>query len=559
MANSYNDYTVPSNISTTTVFATPPYLEGRAATDISVTVAGTTLTTSQYTVSGTSILFNQSYLPTVGQSVRVSRQTSRDVRLTDFSDASLLTADALDNDSNQLFYMAQEAVDSAERTDFGAQTFYSSGTTDPSTPYTGDLFFNSQTGLLKVYNGSAWESVNNRGHKQTFAISGSTTVFTPSNSVDANTLVFLNGVLLVKGSGSNGDYTTSSTQVTLNVAVTSGVVEIVSFPNAAFVGTVNAVDGNFSGNITCDDIICDDLTTASLSLTYDSSSLGFGSAKTILRETGNGDFRIEGQDLQLNVSDASSPSFANGLVYKRIDCEAGSTGSVELYHGASDLKLETTAEGINVIGGINTDLLTLDRVNTASEGGQLNFAKAVDNTNAWYIDVYGNAADNTKMRFVKTTDSLSRLEIVDEGINVKGTVTCDEVLNITSDGASADPRPQIKLYNNNADGLPNEKLGQTLYYGKNAAATPATVNFGWQEMKAVVVTEGSEKAEMNFYVRNASAHVKALSLQTDGISVTGTVTPSGGYKSSDGTAGYTGSASASATLTIKDGLIVAVS
>jgi hypothetical protein len=50
-----------------------------------------------------------------------------------------------------------------------------------------------------------------------------------------------------------------------------------------------------------------------------------------------------------------------------------------------------------------------------------------------------------------------------------------------------------------------------------------------------------------------------LQVGATGIDVTGTVTASGGYKSSDGTAGFTGSASASATLTIKDGLIVAVS
>ena len=55
------------------------------------------------------------------------------------------------------------------------------------------------------------------------------------------------------------------------------------------------------------------------------------------------------------------------------------------------------------------------------------------------------------------------------------------------------------------------------------------------------------------------ANAKKLETTATGIAVTGTVTPSGGYKSSDGTAGYTGSASASATLTIKNGLIVAVS
>ena len=73
-------------------------------------------------------------------------------------------------------------------------------------------------------------------------------------------------------------------------------------------GNVAAVDGNFSGDITCDDIICDDLTTSSLSLTH-TTPFGFISGKTILRETASGDFRIEGEDLQLNVSDGLFPFF----------------------------------------------------------------------------------------------------------------------------------------------------------------------------------------------------------------------------------------------------------
>lgn len=549
MANSYIDYTGNGSLTT---FTTPPYL---AQAHLVVSVDGITKTLgTDYTVNtnSTSLVFTTA--PEASAKIRISRNSSQNERLTDYSNASLLTAEQMDTDANQLFYMAQEAADTAASTDFAAQTFYTSATTTPASGNVGDLFFNTTTGLLSVYSGTAWNAVNSRGDKQTFAISTSTTVFTPNNPVDDNTLVFLNGVLLVKGASSAGDYTTTTTQVTLNTAVTSGVVEIVSFPNAAFVGTVNAVDGVFSGDLTANT-----LNTATLSTTYQPFSAGYFTAYTRLRETGNGSFRLEGEGVQINVSDGTATNFSNDVIYKRIDCTGGSTNGVELCHGTGATKLETTDGGINVIGGINADLLTLDRVNTASEGGQLNFAKAIDNTDAWYIDVYGDAADNTKMRFVKTTDSLSRLEIIDEGVNVKGSVTCDEVLNISSDGASSDPRPQIKLYNNNADGLPNEKLGQTLYYGKNAAATPATVNFGWQEMRAAVVTEGSEKGEMNFYVRNANSHVKALSLQTDGIDVTGAVTPSGGYKSSDGTAGYTGSASASATLTIKDGLIVAVS
>jgi hypothetical protein len=46
-----------------------------------------------------------------GQSVRISRSSSRDTRITDFQDAQSLTEAALDFDARQNFYVAQEAFD----------------------------------------------------------------------------------------------------------------------------------------------------------------------------------------------------------------------------------------------------------------------------------------------------------------------------------------------------------------------------------------------------------------------------------------------------------------
>tara|TARA_B110000967_G_C18768694_1_gene501876 strand:+ start:73 stop:984 length:912 start_codon:yes stop_codon:yes gene_type:complete len=267
MANSYNDYTVPSNISTTTVFTSPPYLEGRAATDISVTVAGTALSTSQYAVSGTSILFNQGYLPTIGQSVRVSRQTSRDVRLTDFSDASLLTADALDNDSNQLFYMAQEAVDTASETNLLGTTLYTTGGTNPTTSVVGALFFNTSTKVLAIWDGTNWVGVTTSIDRQTFlgsAMTSSTTYtnykyFVTPQDINLNTLVFLNGVKLnvtaislppTDGTAGTQDYyrgasVTFDNYVYIRSPQDTDVVEVIHLTNTVG-GSITSVDGNVS-------------------------------------------------------------------------------------------------------------------------------------------------------------------------------------------------------------------------------------------------------------------------------------------------------------------------
>ena len=397
MAYSYTEHTVSGSITTSTIYTAPPYLEGRGSTDIKVTVNGSLkIQGLHYELASTAVTFNAGYLPYHGQTIRITRSSSQATRLNDYADASLLTADTLDADANQLFFIAQEALDTASETNLAASTFYSSGTSAPSSGTAGDLFFNTSTGLLQVYTGSAWESVNNRGTKQTFAISTSTTVFTPSTPVDDNTLVFLNGVLLVKGAGSAGDYTTSSTQVTLNTAVSSGVVEVVTFPNAT--------NNTFTGTITADGLTVDAGT---------SDTIG-----TIISSTGSA---------QLNVQ-----SMAN-----------------------------TAGDNYGIIEVSGTD------------GGYIDIAKP----NAASYDL--------------------RIQHIDEN--------------------------------------------NSLLVAKNSNLIMQVQNTD----RAVILKHGANSPK--------------LTTTTTGINVTGTVTPSGGYKSSDGTAGFTGSASASATLTIKDGLIVAVS
>lgn len=224
MANSYIDYVANGSLTT---FTTPPYLE---KVHIIVTVDGVIKTLdTDYSIANNTNAVVFGTAPVAAAKIRISRSSSPNQRLTDYNDASLLTADAMDRDANQLFFLSQEAVDSAERTDFGAQTFYSSGTTDPSTANTGDLFFNNQTGFLKVYNGSAWVIVNTIETKTVFTTpSSGERTFTTSATLGTNTFVFLNGVKLVEG-GSN-DYTLSGASVVLTAddPSTAYVLEVIN-------------------------------------------------------------------------------------------------------------------------------------------------------------------------------------------------------------------------------------------------------------------------------------------------------------------------------------------
>jgi hypothetical protein len=100
-------YAVHTGNGSNRLFSIPfPYLD---KAHISVTVDGN-LTTAFTWVSASQILMNSA--PAGGVSVRISRDSSRNQRLTNFQDAQVLTEAQLDFDANQLFYVAQEAFDS---------------------------------------------------------------------------------------------------------------------------------------------------------------------------------------------------------------------------------------------------------------------------------------------------------------------------------------------------------------------------------------------------------------------------------------------------------------
>ena len=192
MALSYNEYTADG---TQTLFASKPYLqEGHLV----VAVGGVIQAPSAYTVSGTAVTFNTA--PANLSRVRVGRNTSQSLRLTDYSDASLLTADVLDADANQLFFMTQEAIDTASETNLAGVTFYNSSATAPAAPVVGDLWYDTYNKYLKVYNGTEWQLATPSNETLTFE-----TFFTEGSysyinvaGLNKDVFVFLNGVKQVK-------------------------------------------------------------------------------------------------------------------------------------------------------------------------------------------------------------------------------------------------------------------------------------------------------------------------------------------------------------------------
>jgi hypothetical protein len=176
MALSYTEYVADGS---TSMFPSKLYLRPE---HLVVTVDAIIQPNSAYIVEQTQVTFNTP--PPDGAVVRIGRNTSQEGRLTDYRDGSLLTADVLDNDAFQLFYMAQEALDVA----IDIMPLRSS----------------YEERLLALENSVAsFVSLNGGGSgapsRNTFNVNITNSVFITSFDLVSTTLVFLNGVLLANG------------------------------------------------------------------------------------------------------------------------------------------------------------------------------------------------------------------------------------------------------------------------------------------------------------------------------------------------------------------------
>ena len=106
MANSFVRYT--GNGSTTQYAVSFTY---RDQADITVTINGVATTAFTWNASGTQITFNSA--PASASAIEIRRRTSQTSRLVDYAAGSVLTENDLDTDSNQAFFMGQEAIDDA--------------------------------------------------------------------------------------------------------------------------------------------------------------------------------------------------------------------------------------------------------------------------------------------------------------------------------------------------------------------------------------------------------------------------------------------------------------
>jgi hypothetical protein len=189
--------------------------------------------------------------PANGAEVVVKRVTPISSRLVDYTDGSTLVAADLDTDSLQHLYTEQELTDSIGPLSNLRALYYGAYSTDPGVdPFgqaldQGDLYYNTQTKVIRVWNGTNWNDANVATlyvrWKKT-AVGGETTLSAGDDTSQVLTYtpgyeqVYLNGALLTRGV----DYTaTNGSSITGLVALTAGdIVEVLGLNNVT-VGSVS--------------------------------------------------------------------------------------------------------------------------------------------------------------------------------------------------------------------------------------------------------------------------------------------------------------------------------
>ena len=219
MPNSYVEITSNGSASQALAFSFP-YLN---QTDIGVTVDGVTqnLTTHWSFATTQSIVFVSH--PANGAVIRISRTTPSATRVVDFQDGSVLSEADLDNSADQIFFIAQEAADTAAQsiildTDgkWEAQSKPIKNVTNPT---------NAQDAVTKNYLENTWLSTSDKTQLNNLNTTNLNTVAGSVSNVNTVAGAITNVNTVAGKSTEIGLLGTSDAVADMNTLGTSAIVE----------------------------------------------------------------------------------------------------------------------------------------------------------------------------------------------------------------------------------------------------------------------------------------------------------------------------------------------
>tara|TARA_B100000963_G_scaffold359221_2_gene385896 strand:- start:2259 stop:4106 length:1848 start_codon:yes stop_codon:yes gene_type:complete len=221
MANSFVRYTGNGS---TTAYSIP--FSYRSTADLTVTLAGVATTAFTLNAAGTTVTFNTA--PANNVAIEIRRRTSQGTKLVDYASGSVLTESDLDTDSDQAFFMSQEAIDDAgDVIKIDATNFQWNATNKRITNVANPT--SDQDVATKHYLENTWLSSSDKANINTLA--GITNLGTlASNETNINTVATNNTNVTNVGSNINNVNTVANNMASVNTVATD-IAKVITVAN----------------------------------------------------------------------------------------------------------------------------------------------------------------------------------------------------------------------------------------------------------------------------------------------------------------------------------------
>ena len=199
----------------------------------------------------------------------------------------------------------------------------------------------------------------------------------------------------------------TATPVTITNTLTASSVSVSGNLNAT--GTVTAAGITSTQNINCSYVLAKGVQITNTGQDANVEITGDGNVYIDLKKPATDDYDLristDGTSSRLNCG-LTGPLYLNDVSPQNVFAASGG-GNLVVGTGSAIAKL-------TVHGDVRLDSngkLFLGRMNSTSEGGQLEFFRAFDNTSAWIIDQAGTGSISGQIRFIESSTQITKFVI----------------------------------------------------------------------------------------------------------------------------------------------------